>query len=207
MNSLLTHGFPITPVLFYMCSALLIISALCVVTSRNTVYGVLALIFAFFCSAFLWMLLQAEFLALMLIFVYVGAVMTLLLFVVMMLNIDLEQIREKFTKLLPVAIAVLVILVAILSISFNAQEFKLIPLLQHYPADYSNTTELGLLLFTRYLYPFEIAGMILLVAMIAAISLAFFGRKTGTKTQRISQQHLANKQDRLTIVKMNSRDL
>ena len=200
------NSFPIYQVLFYFFSGLLITASLCVVTSRNTVYGVLALVLAFFCSALLWMLLQTEFLALMLIFVYVGAVMTLLLFVVMMLNIDLEKIREKFTHFLPVAVVVLILLVVILSLAFHVHYLHSLSG-PHYPADYSNTTELGTLLFTRYLYPFEIAGMILLVAMISAISLAFFGRKVGTKTQSISEQHLATKQDRLRIVTMKSENL
>lgn len=195
------NSFPVYQVLFYFFSGVLIIASLCVVTSRNTIYGVLALVLAFFCSALLWMLLQTEFLALMLIFVYVGAVMTLLLFVVMMLNIDLEKIREKFTHFLPVAIVVLALLVVILSLAFHNHYLRFLSG-PNYPADYSNTTELGTLLFTRYLYPFEIAGMILLVAMISAISLAFFGRKSGTKTQSLSEQHLATKQTRLTVVKM-----
>ena len=196
-------SFPLYDVLFYFFSGLLIIASLCVVTSRNTVYSVLALVFAFFCSAVLWMLMQTEFLALMLIFVYVGAVMTLLLFVVMMLNIDLEKIREKFTHFLPVSIVVLGLLIVILTLAFHTHHLRSV-MAPTYPADYSNTDQLGTLLFTRYLYPFEIAGLILLVAMISAISLAFFGRKPDTKTQSISQQHLANKHDRLKIVKMNS---
>ncbi|PHQ80105.1 MAG: NADH:ubiquinone oxidoreductase subunit J [Coxiella sp. (in: Bacteria)] len=201
------NGFPIYEIVFYVFAVLLIASALCVVLTRNTVHSVLALIFAFFCSAGLWLLLQTEFLALMLIFVYVGAVMTLMLFVVMMLNIDLEKIREKFTRFLPIAIAVLVVLATILSLAFstkwlNAQTHMPV----HYPENYSNTKALGTLLFTRYLYPFEIAGMILLVAMISAISLAFFGRKPGTKSQRMSQQHLVTKKDRLKIIKMKSED-
>lgn len=195
------NSFPIVQVLFYLFAGLLVMASLCVVTSRNTIYSVLALVLAFFCSALLWILLQTEFLALMLIFVYVGAVMTLLLFVVMMLNIDLEKIREKFTHFLPVAIVVLAFLVVILSLAFHTHYLRFLSG-PHYPADYSNTTELGILLFTHYLYPFEIAGMILLVAMISAISLAFFGRKSGTKTQSLSEQHLATKQARLTVVKM-----
>jgi len=196
-------SFPLYDVLFYFFSGLLIIASLCVVTSRNTVYSVLALVFAFFCSAILWMLMQTEFLALMLIFVYVGAVMTLLLFVVMMLNIDLEKIREKFTHFLPVSIVILGLLIVILTLAFHTHYFRSV-MAPNYSADYSNTDQLGTLLFTRYLYPFEIAGLILLVAMISAISLAFFGRKSDVKTQSIGKQHLANKQDRLKIVTMNS---
>ena len=199
------YSIPIYSIIFYVFAALLVASALVVVVSRNTVYSVLALIFCFICSSVLWMLLQAEFLALMLIFVYVGAVMTLLLFVVMMLNIDLEKIREKFTHFLPIAVVLLTLLVTVLTLLFhrhlpNAQ----LQLPVQVAGNFSNTQAMGTLLFTQYLYPFEIAGMILLVAMIAAISLAFFGRKPGTKSQNIQKQHLANKKDRMTIVKMKA---
>lgn len=199
------HSIPIYQIIFYVFSFLLVMGALVVVTSRNTVYSVLALIFCFFCSSVLWMLIQAEFLALMLIFVYVGAVMTLMLFVVMMLNIDLEKIREKFTHFFPIALVMLVVFVAVLTLTFHNHFALSRTTLPHaYPADYSNTKAMGTLLYTHYLYPFEVAGMILLVAMIAAISLAFFGRKPGTKTQNIQQQHLAKKSDRMTIIKMKS---
>lgn len=198
-------SIPIYAIIFYCFATLLVASAVVVVTSRNTVYSVLALIFCFVCSAVLWMLLQSEFLALMLIFVYVGAVMTLLLFVVMMLNIDLEKIREKFTHFLPIAVVLLVVLVAVMTLIFRHHlSSAAMQLPTHYPAHYSNTKAMGTLLFTRYVYPFEVAGMILLVAMIAAISLAFFGRKPGTKSQSIVQQQRADKADRMTIVKMKS---
>lgn len=196
-------GFPIQEIVFYVFSVLLVGAALMVVTCRNTIYAVLALIFAFFCSAGLWILMQSEFLGLILIVVYVGAVMTLLLFVVMMLNIDMEKIREKFSKLLPIAAAILVLLVTILALAFNTKQVSsLAHLPLSYPAHYSNTKAMGTLLFTHYLYPFEIAAMVLLVAMISAISLAFFGRKAGTKSQKVRQQHLVNKENRLKIVKM-----
>lgn len=196
-------GFPITEIVYYVFAVLLVGAAVCVVTCRNTVYSVLALIFCFFCSAGLWILMQSEFLGLILIVVYVGAVMTLLLFVVMMLNIDLEKIREKFTKLLPVSIAILALLVTILALAYDTKQVAILgqsPL--HYPANYSNTKAMGTLLFTNYLYPFEIAAMVLLVAMISAIALAFFGRKPGTKSQQVSKQHLVTKADRLKIIKM-----
>ena len=194
-------GFPIYEIVFYAFSVLLIGAAIMVVTSRNTVHGVMSLILAFFCSAVLWILLQAEFLALMLIFVYVGAVMTLLLFVVMMLNIDLEKIREKFVRFLPLAVPIVVLLVTILALALNTDYLHTQTMI-NYGADYSNTKALGTLLYTRFLYPFEVAGMILLVAMISAITLAFFGRKPGAKHQKISDQHKVTKQDRLRIVKI-----
>ena len=200
-------GFPITEIVYYVFAVLLVAAALCVVTCRNTIYAVLALIFCFFCSAGLWIRMQSEFLGLILVVVYVGAVMTLLLFVVMMLNIDLEKIREKFNKLLPIAVAILVLLVTILALAFDTKQVaSLSHLPGHYPENYSNTKAMGTLLFTQYLYPFEIASMVLLVAMISAISLAFFGRKAGTKSQRISEQHLATKANRLKIIKMKSED-
>jgi NADH-quinone oxidoreductase subunit J len=196
------QSIPIYPIIFYFFATLLVIFATVVVVSRNTVYSVLALIFCFVCSSVLWMLLRAEFLALMLIFVYVGAVMTLMLFVVMMLNIDLEKMREKFTHVLPLSIVVLTLLVAILTLVFHHHLPGAQTQLPTQLIGASNTQSMGTLLFTKYLYPFEIAGMILLVAMVAAISLAFFGRKPGTKSQNVQQQHLANKADRMTVVKM-----
>lgn len=196
-------GFPVVEIVYYVFSVLLVAAALCVVTCRNTIYAVLALIFCFFCSAGLWILMQSEFLGLILIVVYVGAVMTLLLFVVMMLNIDLEKIREKFNKLLPIALAILVLLVTILALAFDTKQVNSLAHLPiHYPANYSNTKAMGTLLFTRYLYPFEIASMVLLVAMISAISLAFFGRKPGTKSQKTRKQHEVTKASRLRIIKM-----
>lgn len=195
------NGFPIYEIIFYVFATLLVGASLFVVISRNTVHSVLALITAFFCSAVLWMLLQAEFLALILVVVYVGAVMTLLLFVVMMLNIDLEKIREKFTRILPISVAVLVLLATILSLAYSNEYIKAFANLPvHYPENYSNTKAMGTLLFTQYLYPFEIAAMILLVAMVSAIVLSFFGRKPGTKSQNISKQQAVTKQDRLKII-------
>ncbi len=194
-------GFPVYQIIFYVFSAVLIASAIGVVTSRNTVYGVMALILAFFASAVLWISLQSEFLGLMLIFVYVGAVMTLLLFVVMMLNIDLEKIREKFVRFLPAAIIVLGALSTILILTLRSSSLRsLSQLPEQYSASYSNTKALGTLLFTAYLYPFEISAMILLVAMISAIALAFFGRKPGVKSQNTAQQHRVTKQERLRVV-------
>lgn len=199
-------GFPVYEIVFYVFAVMLVIASLFVVVSRNTVHAVMALILAFFASAVIWLLLQVEFLALMLIFVYVGAVMTLLLFVVMMLNIDLEKIREKFLRILPVSVAILAIMVGILSVVLNTHALHAMSHLPSYPESYSNTKALGTLLFTRYLYPFEIAAMILLVAMISAIALAFFGRKPGVKSQKIGEQQRVTKQDRLRIVKMKSED-
>ncbi len=194
---------PIYQIIFFFFAAVLIAAAVMVILSRNPVRAILFLVLAFFASAVLWMLIQAEFLALVLIFVYVGAVMTLFLFVVMMLNIDIAVIKESFVKYLPYGVLVMVLLVGMMLLVIGPQQLKLVSVLPvHYPADYSNVKAMGILLFTRYLYPFELAAAILLVAIIATIALAFHGRKPSTKTQRINEQLKANKKDRLRLVKM-----
>jgi len=193
--------FPIHQVVFYFFSAILIAASVMVISSRNPVHSVLFLVLAFFCSAVLWMLLQAEFLALILIFVYVGAVMTLFLFVVMMLNIDLSAMKAKFVRYLPYGFVAMVLLVGTMLLVIGPKHLKeasVLPL--HYPASYSNTKTMGTLLYTHYLYPFEIAAVILLVAIISAIALAFHGRKADNKAQRVPEQLKARKQDRLRIV-------
>ena len=195
--------FPIYSVVFYVFAVVLLASAVMVVISRNPVRSILFLVLAFFASAILWMMLQAEFLSLVLIFVYVGAVMTLFLFVVMMLNIDLSKMREKFVRFLPVGVVVMLLLIAAMIVVVSHKHLPIsghrLPML---PADFSNVKAMGSLLYTQYLYPFEIAAVILLVAIIAAITLAFHGRKPGTKSQKISEQLKAQKKDRLRVVKM-----
>lgn len=148
------------------------------------------------------MLIEAEFLALALIFVYVGAVMTLLLFVVMMLDLDLVPTREGFVRYLPFGIIVMVLLVTMMIIVITPEHFKLgsIATLTQHPDNYSNVKEIGNVLYTQYLYPFELAAIILLVAIISAITLAFRGRQSNSKTQRISKQLMASKTDRLRLV-------
>ncbi len=188
-------------VIFYIFSAILLFSGVMVITSRHPVRGVLFLVLCFFASSALWMMVQAEFLALVLIFVYVGAVMTLFLFVVMMLNIDLVPLRESFVRYLPLGILVMTLLVALMLMVMGPQYFGL----SHYKmtmnaANYSNVKQLGRVLYTYYTYPFEIAAMLLLVAIIAAISLAFRGRH-GSKSQRISEQVAVNPQDRVRLVR------
>lgn len=192
---------PVYQIVFYCFAALLIGASAMVVISRNPVRALLFLVLAFFACAVLWMLLQAEFLALVLIFVYVGAVMTLFLFVVMMLNIDLSAMREGFVKFLPYAVIVMVLLIGAMIMAFGPKHLSLATVLpvQHGP-DYSNVKAMGTLLFTHYLYAFEIAAAILLVAMVSAIALAFHGRREGTKSQSIAQQHQVTKQDRLRKV-------
>lgn len=195
--------FPIYEVVFYVFAAILIIAATLVITSRNPVRAILFLVLAFFASAVLWILIRSEFLALVLIFVYVGAVMTLFLFVVMMLNIDLSYLREKFVRYLPLGLVAMIILVALMVITVSPDHLGVgHQTLQPFGENYNNTKALGISLYTDYIFPFEIAGLILLVAIIAAITLAFHGRKPGTKSQNIADQHKAKKQGRLRIVKM-----
>lgn len=194
--------FPIYSVIFYICATLLLVAAMMVITVRNPVHSILFLVLAFFASAVLWMMMQAEFLALVLIFVYVGAVMTLFLFVVMMLNIDLSKAKEKFVSYLPISIGILILFIATMVMvirGYHATEH--LPLLS---ANVSNSQTLGILLYTKFYYPVEIAGVILLVAIIAAITLAFHGRKPNARSQRIMKQLSANKKNRLRIISMKS---
>lgn len=189
-------------IIFYIFSAILLFAAVMVITSRNPVKGVLFLVLAFVASAALWMLLQAEFLSLVLIFVYVGAVLTLFLFVVMMLNIDLTPLREGFVRFLPMAVLVVAGILVFILMVINPKYLSLSTAsLPIRPANYSNVTALGTVLYTQYLYAFELAAVVLLVAIIAAISLTFRGRRH-RKSQRVTQQLAANPNDRVTLVKM-----
>lgn len=197
--------FPIHQVVFFFFAITLVGAAIMVISVKNPVHAVLFLVLAFFASAVLWMLLQAEFLSLVLIFVYVGAVMTLFLFVVMMLNIDLSAIREKFVRYLPVGIIVMLLVLGMLILVLDPKHLKASTVLPtHYPASYSNVTAMGQLLFTDYLFPFELAAVILLVAIISAISLAFQGHKPDVKTQDIDEQHKVTKKERLRVIKMKA---
>ena len=189
--------------IFYGTSVMLIGSALTVIMSKNSVKSVMFLILSFFFAACLWMLLEAEFLAILLVLVYIGAVMVLFLFVVMMLDIDFAELREGFTRVLPVAILVSVALLYILFKIFSeAVGPDAFPVPAPRPEDYSNIKELGMLLYTEYFYAFELAALILMVAMISAISLAFRGKREGTKTQAVDKQVKVSKSDRLKVVSM-----
>ncbi len=190
---------------FYVFSAILIFAALMVVTVRNPVRAALFLVLAFFSAACIWITLEAEFLAIVLVLVYVGAVMVLFLFVVMMLDINLVQMREGFGKYLPVGGLVALLLVAELILILNAKVFQpeSMPRPAGQPADYSNTQELGEILYTQYAYPFEIAGVILLVAIVAAISLTL-RRRPQTRYQKPARQISVRKEDRLRVVSMKS---
>jgi len=191
--------------IFYACSVLLIGSALTVITAKNSVKAVMFLILSFFLAACLWMIMEAEFLAILLVLVYVGAVMVLFLFVVMMLDINFAELREGFTRYLPIAVIVSGIMMYLIYKAFgDALTADIFPMPSPRPDDYSNVEELGMLLYTDYFYAFEIAALILMVAMISAISLAFRGKRQGTKTQEISQQVKVKKADRIRIVKMDA---
>jgi NADH-quinone oxidoreductase subunit J len=178
----------------------LLLAGLRVITARNPVHGALFLVLAFFTAAGLWLLLRAEFLAIALVVVYVGAVMVLFLFVVMMLDINLERVREGFWRNLPLALVVGVIMVweMIAVVAYRYWGIGTPPAL---PPQYSNTKALGLVLYTDYAFAFEIAAVILLVAIIAAIALTLRRRKD-TRAQRPSEQVKARREERVRLVSM-----
>jgi len=187
---------------FYIFSALLLMSAGLMITVRNPVFAALFLILAFFSSSAIWLLLEAEFLAIVLVLVYVGAVMVLFMFVVMMLDINTSAMREGFAKFLPVGALVAFLMALSMGLVINAGEFGLVKeSIQRHSADYSNTAELGVTLYTHYLYPFEVAGAILLVAIIAAIALTMRGPRS-SKAQKPGDQVAVKSTDRLRIIKM-----
>jgi NADH-quinone oxidoreductase subunit J len=195
----------ITEILFYAFSAVLIVAALGVITARNPVHAALFLVFAFFNSAILWLLMEAEFLAIVLVLVYVGAVMVLFLFVVMMLDINVAQMRQGFTRYAPlgVVIAVLVVIEIGSVVWVKQLGIEAAPAVATAAEGYSNTRELGELLYTQYLYPFELAAVLLLLAIIAAIVLTMRPRR-GAKTQDIAAQVSVRAKDRVRLVKMES---
>jgi NADH-quinone oxidoreductase subunit J len=182
----------------------LITAALGVIVTRNPVYAALSLVLCFFTSAALWLLIQAEFLAIVLVLVYVGAVMVLFLFVVMMLDINVEELRRGFTRYAWLGwITAFVVIVEIVGVvSAKRLGVDVTQGAAALPAGYSNTRELGLALYTQYVYPFELAAMLLLVAIVAAISLTM-RKRPGVKTQDISSQVATRSVDRLRIIKMD----
>lgn len=192
-------------IIFYCFAAVLIFAATMVITVRNPVRAALFLVLAFFTSAGIWLLLEAEFLALTLVLVYVGAVMVLFLFVVMMLDINLSSLQEGFTRYLPLGILVSALITIEMLAVLGASHFGLdiVPAPAPQPDDYSNTKAIGLLLYTTYVYPFEIASVILTVAIVAAITLTLRENKN-RKAQVVSEQIKVRPQDRVRIVKMDS---
>jgi NADH-quinone oxidoreductase subunit J len=192
-------------ILFFIFAATLIAAALGVILARNPVYSALLLVLCFFLSAVIWLLLDAEFLGIVLVLVYVGAVMVLFLFVIMMLDINLEELRKGLASYWPLAVAVAGFVVfAIINIivvrHLGGMSMRTAPPLA---TGYSNTRDLGTALFTRYAYPAQIAAIILLVASVAAIVLTL-RRRVGGKPQNIALQVAARAKDRVRIVKMAS---
>lgn len=191
--------FDVTLSLFYAFAAILVFAAVRVITARNPVHAALYLVLSFFSAAAIWLLLQAEFLAITLVLVYVGAVMVLFLFVVMMIDFDLEKMRQGFWANLRVAAPVGGLIIfemsAVLIRSFNVPESAVAPL----PANYDNTKALGKLIYTDYVYAFEIAAVILLLAIVAAIALTLRRRKD-TKAQNPADQVRVRAKDRVRLV-------
>ena len=191
--------------LFYAFSAVLIASALGVITLRNPVHSALCLVVSFFTSAALWLLIEAEFLAIVLVLVYVGAVMVLFLFVVMMLDINVEEVRKGFTRHAWLGwLTVCAIVMEILGVVFaKGLGVDATQAAKPLAADYSNTAAIGQVMYTQYVYPFELAAVLLLVAIIAAIVLTMRHRK-GLKVQDIGAQVATQSADRLKVLKMTA---
>lgn len=192
-------------IVFYFLAAILLLAGLRVITARNPVHAALYLVLAFFTAAGIWLLLEAEFLAIALVLVYVGAVMVLFLFVVMMLDINLDRLREGFWRYLPVAGLIGVMMAAEMVMILGVKNFglgRVAPPAPH-AADYSNTAELGRLLYTDYLLPFELAAVVLLVAIVSAIALTLRERKD-SKFIDPTEQVKVKRNDRLRIIKMDA---
>lgn len=192
---------PILPILFYFFASLVVFSGFMTISSRNPVQSILYLVLTFVSSAVLWMMLQAEFLSLILVFVYVGAVMTLFLFVVMMINLEKDQLKKTLIRHLPIALLVVIAMITMIilviapntaGLDLSSSVFAEMP---------SNIRALGKILYTEYLIPFELAAVLLLIAIIAAISLSHQER-VERKTQHINEQLRVRSKDRLTIVSM-----
>lgn len=192
-------------VVFYFLSTVVVLASLRVITAKNPVHAALFLVLAFFSAGGIWMLLHAEFLAIALVMVYVGAVMVLFLFVVMMLDINLERIRQGFWSYLPIGALIGVLMLAEMVVVLGSRYFGLdhVPQPGDLPAGYSNTKELGRLLYTDYVYPFELASIVLLVAMIAAVALTLRKRKS-VKTLDPAKQIAVKRDDRVRIVSMDA---
>ena len=187
-------------IVFYFFAILLVFAAGMVITVKNPVHAALFLVLAFFSSAAIWLMLEAEFLAIALVLVYVGAVMVLFLFVIMMLDVNLAELRAGFTKYLPLGGLVALLMMVAMSWVVGSRYFN--REVSPNPADYSNTRELGKVLYTDYIYPFEIAAIILLVAIVAAIALTMRERRPLLKTQKPELQVAVQRQDRIRLVKM-----
>jgi NADH-quinone oxidoreductase subunit J len=195
----------IETIIFYVFSIASVLSALAVITVRNPVHAALFLVLTFFNMAFIWMLLEAEFLAITLVLVYVGAVMVLFLFVVMMLDINIARMHEGFIKFLPVGVVLALTMFGLLYYVLSGDQFSLDAIAKPAAkaADYSNTKALGAVLYTDYVFAFEVAAVILLVAIIAAIALTM-RKRPQSKYQNPSEQIKVKKEDRLRVIKMEA---
>jgi len=198
-------GLHFLDLVFYGLAAVLLFAALRVITARNPVHAALNLVLAFFTAAGIWLLLEAEFLAIALVLVYVGAVMVLFLFVVMMLDINLDKLREGFWNALPIALPVGGLMALEMVMILGVRNFGVdkVQAPAAHLANYSNTAELGRVLYSDYLLPFELASVVLLVAIVAAIALTLRDRKE-SKSMDPAKQVLVKKQDRLRIIKMDA---
>ncbi len=194
-------NIPVLEIVFYLFSAILVAAAAAVITVRNPVHAALFLVLAFFSSAAIWLLLEAEFLAVTLVLVYVGAVMVLFLFVVMMLDIRELDIRRRLAAYLPLGLTVALAMAAELFIAIWTRGYRQAALPAPGAKDYSNTRALGELLYSQYLYPFEIAAVILLVAIVAAIVLTL-RRRPETKAQNPSRQVQVKSTERVRLVSL-----
>jgi NADH-quinone oxidoreductase subunit J len=192
-------------ILFYCFATVLIGAALGVIFSRNPVHAVMFLVLAFFQSAMLWLLIEAEFLAIVMVLVYVGAVMVLFLFVVMMLDINVERVEGGYTRYLPLGLVIagLMVIELMQIIWFRGAEERVSGGFAATPEGYSNTEALGAVLYTEHVYAFEIAAVILLLAIVAAITLTM-RRRPGLKQQNIAEQVAVRPADRLRMVKMDA---
>ncbi|HUT41445.1 MAG TPA: NADH-quinone oxidoreductase subunit J [Gammaproteobacteria bacterium] len=194
-------------IIFYIFAAILVFAAGRVITVRNPVHAAMHLVLAFFTCAGLWLLLEAEFLAITLVLVYVGAVMVLFLFVVMMLDINTSPLREGFVRYLPLGATVALLIFAEMFMVVGAKHFgsDVVAIPARHGEGYSNVRELGSVLYTDYVYPFEIASVILLVAIIAAIALTM-RKRPETKYQDPSQQVMVKRADRVRLVSMKAEE-
>ena len=190
-------------VLFWIFASILAVSALAMITVRNPVHSALLLVLCFFTSAAIWLLIEAEFLAVVLILVYVGAVMVLFLFVVMMLDINIEEVRARVTRyaLFGGVVAGVVVFEIVSVVWTRSLGLDVTTGAQPQPASYSNTAELGKLLYTDYVYPFELAAVLLLIAIVASISLTM-RKRAGLKQQDVAKQVAVRREDRVRIVKV-----
>lgn len=194
--------------LFIMLAFMTIIGSILVISSRNPVKAVLSLVFTFISASGLWLMMQAEFLALVLVVVYVGAVMVLFLFVVMMLNVDQEPVEKKYMSFWFFGFIGALLLFALLYYTIGLHAFSLnqVPMQKIHQSGYSNVGVLADKLFSNFVYPFEVVGVILLVAMISAIMLAHRGPSKSAKKQKILKQVLVKPEDRLQMINMKSED-